>query len=1532
MNTIRILMTCAFVAMLGNSIQGQAEDIDLYSSAASVTGTDLPNVLFIMDNAANFNASAAACTYADTGLAPSLGNTTGGIEQCALVNAINSLPLDTVNIGIMAYNKTGMDTLYGCQAGGTGGCLVKALTRMNAAGKTAIIANIKAWTSGTIQSNNEATAQAMQEAWAYYAGKEGMSGRTYTSPLGDPITGCVKNYVIYIGNAFNNSGSPGDASASPGARLATTITNNAALTAAQRTLLGATIQIPSGAYGTSAFTCSPNPYTLNLSTGHNENTGLYADEWARYMHTVDLGTEAMPANRKIFTYTIGVLDTACKADYPALLTSMALNGGGKYFPTGNAADIQQAILRVLNEVQAVNSVFSSASLPVSVNTQGTYLNQIFMGMFRPDSGGVPRWKGNLKQYQFVYDPTARQLTLADATKTAAISAAGTGFLSPNAASFWTCTNAANTTNRVTPYNVAPYSTTSICSNSTPYTDPAVGFWANDPNGVGLAWDLPDGEVVEKGGAAQILRLANLSNTYTSAPGAAANPRKLYTYLGTNATLSNAANVFDTSNASITDAMLGTGPLTVSSITSAATVQATSFTPGAAGTAATITITNFAKGAGAASDTITATVASTAGLVAGTTQFVVATGSTKYDCTACTVATIVDATHFTYIATSGAQAAPATPYVATILSNFVTVSSTAHGLVVGQTMTISNCATHTTLNATDATVSSVTNANTFVISTAVTLGSTVVDAACRYSLKTATVTTAAAHGLPTGALVAIAGAAPAGYNGSWVIKATGTTTFTYQYTVAAPLADFAGAGATATSSITTRDMLTRWVRGEDNYGDEASLCPPGSTAGAGNCPNPAVNIRPSVHGDVLHSRPVVLNYGGGTIAITAIADSGATRTATASAADVAKIGATGAQANVTFDNSLSCQVTVASATTFTYATTGCGTAVAPQSASTSSPNVVVFYGGNDGVFRAVNGNQVNPLASPFTLPTPGGELWGFIPTEFFGQLKRQHDNSPALLMPSTPAGIVPTPQRKDYFVDGSTGVYQVIDGTGRTTKAYLYLAMRRGGRFIYALDVTDPTNPKFLWKHSNADAGFSELGQTWSQPKVATVAGNTNPVLIFGAGYDAAAEDVEPPTADTMGRGIFILDAVTGSLVWKATYGAALSCPSASAACTLPEMKYSVPSDITLLDRDNDGKIDRLYVGDVGGNMWRVDLEPGGNSAPTSWQVEKLAALGCTTGACAAGIAPRKIFYPPEVIATSGFDAVFTATGDREHPLYGTTPISITATNDNSGTRTATASVADVAKVGAVGATKSVTFANNRTCTVTVASATTFTYSNTNCGVAGAQNAKVVISQSACTVTNRAYLLKDTATGSDGSALTTITEQSAGYNLDDCSGGTCSTVTTGAASAMSYNNLTTAQQRKGYYVTFNACEKSVNAPLVVAGYIYFGTNQAKAPQNETCEESLGEAVGYKLAPFTGKYAEGEFEGGGLPPSPVAGVVNIVNAAGQTIQVAFCIGCGGEEEDENGGNTGCGSESALAGCKPPISVTSSRSRTYWYIKDK
>jgi hypothetical protein len=135
-------------------------------------------------------------------------------------------------------------------------------------------------------------------------------------------------------------------------------------------------------------------------------------EWARFMRAVDINTNPAPVApateppegtglQSIVTYSVATGDTAVP---PAAITNgmeqyikaVATYGGGKYYPAGNDSSVlTNSILKILNEVQAVNSVFSSSSLPVSVNAQGTYLNQIYMGMFRPDPIGNPRWVGNL---------------------------------------------------------------------------------------------------------------------------------------------------------------------------------------------------------------------------------------------------------------------------------------------------------------------------------------------------------------------------------------------------------------------------------------------------------------------------------------------------------------------------------------------------------------------------------------------------------------------------------------------------------------------------------------------------------------------------------------------------------------------------------------------------------------------------------------------------------------------------------------------------------------------------------------------------------------------------------------------------------------------------------------------------------------------------------------------------------------------------------------------------------------------------------
>jgi len=1389
MKIAQLILTTLLGAFLLNPLATLAEDIDIYSGLTA--SADLPNVLIILDTRAANNASTSgSCAYSDGG-APSYGTTLIGLEQCALYNVIDSLPTNAdgtalLNIGLMMYNAGASSIMpAACSAvSQKGGCLVQPLAGMSTANKAALKAWIKTWPntgSNKITTNSAANAQSLQEAWAYYAGQTGISGRNYSGI--QPAAGCQKNFVIFLGNDYNANGAVGDGGLGGSSLVTPDGLSN--------------ITIPSGSYGLPTATAgvlSCGSYTMGT---HSDSSGLYADEWARFMSKTDIYPDAAYTNNQsIITYTIAALGPACKPEPPALFKSMAEASGGKYYPVNgdNVAEITQAILHILNEVQAVNSVFASSSLPVSVNAQGTFLNQIYMGMFRPDPYGLPRWVGNLKQYQFGYDQTNRTLSLVDNTQRPAISGAGTtGFISADAASFWTCTNS---THSATFLATDPLKALPTCA-----IDPATGFWLHNQQGTGGAFDLPDGEVVEKGGAAQMLRNANMLNNYTAGPGTSTNPRKVYTYCpsgsGCNAQLSVVANVFDTTNAAITDTLLTTGPRTISSIVTAATVTPSSTVavnnpPGISATPASISVTNFAR----AATTVTATVsAANFALISPTSTVTVATGSTKVDCSSCVITSTNSTAHtFTYTVSGGSGALPSSgnatisnPYSGLAYST-VTVNSVNHQLSVGQKITFASsvsttpCTVLTALNNTIQTIVSTTT-NTFTISVnPSSLSGT--DYACKYSPNTAIVTTSTNHGFAAGPVnVTIAGASPAAYNGSWTITVTDSTHFTYQYASAAPLTSPATlSSATATSNTTSRDSLTKWVRGMDNANDEPS---PDATY-------TTINVRPSIHGDVLHSRPTVINYGG-------------------------------------------------------------------------SIGVVVFYGSNDGSYHAVNGNQTNLTGS--TLPIPGSELWDFIPSEFYNKLVRQHDNSPVLSLPSTPSGIVPTPQKKDYFADGSNSVYQKINADGTTNTAYLYMAMRRGGRFIYALNVTTPTDPRFLWK-IEATGDFTELGQTWSQPKVVFVKGYANPVLIFGAGYDAAYDDTEPPgssASHTMGRGIFIVDAVTGVLVWKATYGVANGCSGTStqATCTLTGMKYSIPADITLVDHTgNDGYIDRLYAADLGGNIWRVDLEPSASPShitPNYWQVTRLAALGCDTGECASGTTPRKFFYSPDVVPTTGYDAVLAGSGDREHPLY-TAP---TSTNPP-------------------------------------------------------------YAQSAYNKTNRFYMIKDFNTGNDGSSLTIPYTEASLTNITDTTNYTAICAGTDIDGDPNTPNPTTTSiayddTLSGYYITLCPGEKVVNAPLTVAGYTYFGTNAPKTPSSNSCDTNLGTAKGYQVRPLAGTNNYVTYDGGGLPPSPVAGSVNI-EVNGTNMVMPFCIGCGGAPDSS------C--MSALCGAKPPISVSTSRSRTYWY----
>jgi len=477
-----------------------ADDIDLFVRA-SPTST-APDVLFVIDNASAFSSSTSVpCTV---GLGR-MTNTVGGIEQCALHEVISALEPGSVRIGIMVYNGSSVVDWEGndCprfDSSRPGGCLVYPMTLMDEDGKAELLTWIGEWKTSSsgpgkrINATSQATGAVMQESFAYLKGRTGLSGRDYAL---DKPTGACNTYIIFLGNSYSSSGSPGDQTGAKGPRDALNGTNPAS---AKNALPGATPEQKSIISKSFATSCG----TTTLGSVNHENKGYYADEWARYLNIT----------HSITTYSIGLLGPSCKDDYAATLTSMAEVGGGKYFPTRDKSELVIAIKTALSEMLSVNSVFASVSLPVTVNTEGYYLNQVFIGMFRPDKDTLPRWVGNLKQYRLGKVGDQLKLLDAKATPEAAISSAGTGFLAACAQSYWTPTTGDTYWSLIVQRNCE---TADARSNT------------------------PDGPVVEKGGQAYTLR------------GMTPSTRNLKTCADSACT---SIDDFDAGNSAITKARLG----------------------------------------------------------------------------------------------------------------------------------------------------------------------------------------------------------------------------------------------------------------------------------------------------------------------------------------------------------------------------------------------------------------------------------------------------------------------------------------------------------------------------------------------------------------------------------------------------------------------------------------------------------------------------------------------------------------------------------------------------------------------------------------------------------------------------------------------------------------------------------------------------------------------------------------------------------------------------------------------------------------
>lgn len=235
---------------------------------------------------------------------------------------------------------------------------------------------------------------------------------------------------------------------------------------------------------------------------------------------------------------------------------------------------------------------------------------------------------------------------------------------------------------------------------------------------------------------------------------------------------------------------------------------------------------------------------------------------------------------------------------------------------------------------------------------------------------------------------------------------------------------------------------------------------------------------------------------------------------------------------------------------------------------------------------------------------------------------------------------------------------------KATSVKAYGGLRMGGKGIYGLDLTEADKPKFLFSKTKGDSGFSRLGQVWSEPTVAKIrvkkgsGYESKDVIIVAGGYDMCYENPNfmlkamgdstncENKTQAEGNAIYILDADDGSIISSISGS---NEDTGTNHTFVESMTHSVVAGVTALDRDDDGNIDHLYYADLGGSVYRVDMNSGTANADVVKRV-----VGVFNASSGQTLPYR--FYERPIVSfyTSPYQEIFAsitvASGDRSTPL------------------------------------------------------------------------------------------------------------------------------------------------------------------------------------------------------------------------------------------------------------------------------------------
>jgi type IV pilus assembly protein PilY1 len=413
--------------------------------------------------------------------------------------------------------------------------------------------------------------------------------------------------------------------------------------------------------------------------------------------------------------------------------------------------------------------------------------------------------------------------------------------------------------------------------------------------------------------------------------------------------------------------------------------------------------------------------------------------------------------------------------------------------------------------------------------------------------------------------------------------TGTST-----TLTDPTNAFATTNAAITTALlgvgsaTARDELINFIYGYDAY----------DANGNGS----STDKREWILGDILHSKPLVVNYASYTFTTANEANCSVNKTLVFAGANDGMLHAfrdcDGSEAWAFIPQDVLPNLQYLTSTTHTYFVDG-------------SPAVYRYDADNDGNIETVDGDRVIMLIGQ---RRGGGYYYALDVTD-----------------PDTPkyfwrlgAAESPSGTNTDYSELGQTW-------------SDVELAKIKVGSYAKTVAIVGAGYDNF-----NEDGRY---GATTSYPQVAP----------SGTGAGNVTSAANGSAVGPKGRGVYVIEIATvsdasgtptapnfansGWKIWGYRYA------------NNANMRYSFPSSVAAVDTDYNGYIDRFYVGDAGARMWAFDI---GSTSTASWQARWI--FSGFSGILGPGDTGRKIFYPPAVVFERGYVNLAFGTGDREHPL------------------------------------------------------------------------------------------------------------------------------------------------------------------------------------------------------------------------------------------------------------------------------------------